>query len=391
MPLARLTTPEWYTAISTNGPLARATARYSRAMPQVRYAIAIALTLAACSSNRSEPPAPTALPAPRAAAAPPAVTAADDGDGAAFVAAPRRALVGHRAPPVRFEMLDGTPVDLGQLLGRQPIYLKFWATWCVPCREQMPHAVATWRAHKDRLAVFALDIGVNDPIENVRAFVAEQKLQLPVAIDRDGSAAELLHLNVTPQHVVIDRSGVIRHVGHAVTPALERAIADVVADTAPAPVTAEALPAPGAEPPALALDDGTTLELATRPRGRLALTFVKLSCDTYIVKSQPAMGAACAEHARRIEEQRRAHPELAWVVVAHPVWTQESSIAGYRKRLGVSAPIGIDHSNAWFRRFRVRDVYTTVLLDGAGAELGRAAGDGATLAALVSVPAGGGR
>ena len=332
----------------------------------IKLLFAIAMVAAAgCGSGRSDR------------------TTSGEGEGAPFVAAPRSALVGHRAPPASFELLDGTRVELAQLLGRQPIYLKFWATWCEPCREQMPHTAATWQAHRDRLAVFAVDVGISDPIENVRAFVAEHKLALPVAIDRDGSAAEQFHLNVTPQHVVIDRAGVVRHVGHAITPELERTIAAVVDETAPPPgEAATPPPAPAAEPAPLALDDGTSLALANR-RAPQALTFVKLSCDTYIAKSQPATGAACAAHARAVETQRRAHPELAWVIVAHPVWTDASDIAGYRKRLGASAPIAIDRGAGWFRRFAVRDVYTTVLLDGSGAEIGRTGGDGAGLAALI--------
>jgi thiol-disulfide isomerase/thioredoxin len=350
-----------------------------------KHLVAIALALAACGGERREPaPSQPGAAAPPAAAPAPAV-ASNEGDGAAFVTAPRAALVGKPAPAVGFDLLDGSHVELASLFGRKPIYLKFWATWCVPCREQMPHMDATWQKHKDELAVFAVDLGVADPIADVRAYVAAEKLGLPVAIDADGGVAEQFHVNVTPQHIVIDRAGVIRHVGHAITPELEGAIAAVIAEPAAgAPVAATAVPAADAEPSPLALDNGTTLALGNRRPAPLALTFVKLSCDTYIAKSRPATGAACAAHARALEEQRRAHPELTWVTVAHPVWTDATDIPTYRERLGATAPIGIDRGASWFRRFRVRDVYTTVLLDGAGAELGRASGDGAGLAALVA-------
>jgi thiol-disulfide isomerase/thioredoxin len=350
-----------------------------------KHLSAIALvTIAACSSGKSD-----GKEAPAGGAAPPAAAPApadSEGEAAPFVAAPRSALVGKPVPPVHFEMLDGTRVELVSLIGQKPIYLKFWATWCVPCREQMPHMDRTWRAHEDELAVFAVDLGIADPIEDVRAYVAKEKLGLPVAIDRDGSAAEQLQVNVTPQHIVVDRAGIVRHVGHALTPELERAIAAVIAEPAPAaaPVAARAAPAPDAEPAPLALDDGTTLALGNRKPAPLALTFAKLSCDTYIAKSQPATGAACAAHARAVEVQRKAHPELTWVTIAHPVWTDAADIGGYRQRLGATTPIGVDRGASWFRRFQVRDVYTTVLVDASGAELGRTGGDGAELAALVA-------
>jgi hypothetical protein len=223
--------------------------------------------------------------------------------------------------------------------------------------------------------------------------VAAKHLTLPVAIDRDGSVSEQFYLNVTPQHVLIDKTGIVRFVGHAVTPELEKAIAALVepdhgatapgiAQT-PSPVPATGEPSTTAVPP-LVLDNGSTLELASRPHAPLALTFAALFCDSYIAKSRPEIGAACAAHARRVEEMRRAHPELTWVVVAYPVWTSVDDIADFHKRLGVAVPVGIDRGNAWFRHFGVRTGYTTILLDGSGAELGRAGGDGAELSALIA-------
>src|SRR5579859_7675004 len=48
-------------------------------------------------------------------------------------------LIGKPAPRMVLTTIDGGTIDLGRLYGKQAVYLKFWATWCVPCREQMPH------------------------------------------------------------------------------------------------------------------------------------------------------------------------------------------------------------------------------------------------------------
>src|SRR5687768_13339894 len=48
-------------------------------------------------------------------------------------------LVGRVVAPLTLTTIDGKALDLGALRGRKAVYLKFWATWCVPCREQMPH------------------------------------------------------------------------------------------------------------------------------------------------------------------------------------------------------------------------------------------------------------
>src|SRR2546423_1445489 len=75
-----------------------------------------------------------------------------EGEAEPFVQTAHDALVGHRAPAVTLQMLDGSRVELASLLGKKPIYLKFWATWCVPCRKQMPHLQAAFDAHRDELA-----------------------------------------------------------------------------------------------------------------------------------------------------------------------------------------------------------------------------------------------
>jgi thiol-disulfide isomerase/thioredoxin len=312
----------------------------------------------------------------------PAGAGSGEGDAAAFVDTARDALVGHAAPAVTLQLLDGSKVELASLLGKKPIYLKFWATWCVPCREQMPHLEATLRDHGDQLAVYAVDVAIDDPIENVREFVARKHLAVPVAIDTDGSVAEKFHLNVTPQHVLIDRAGVVRFVGWSVTPELEQAIAAVTGTAAGAPATPVAQ-APTTLP-ALALDNKTTFDFATRPKTPLALTFATLFCDSYIAESRPQIGATCAAHAKKLEEVHRAHPELTWITVAFPVWTSGDDITEYRKRLGATVPIGIDRGNLWFHKFGVRDTFTTILFDSAGTELGRVGGDGAGLDGLIA-------
>jgi len=158
-----------------------------------RLALAIAAVAMGCGATDKSP---------AGAVAHPAGADSGEGDAAAFVQTPRDALVGHRAPAVTLELLDGTRVEPAQALGRRPIYLKFWATWCVPCRERMPHLEATFRAHGDHLAVFAVDVGINDPIENVRDLVASKQSRCRSRSIAMAWNAELVvprHLHPPPQ------------------------------------------------------------------------------------------------------------------------------------------------------------------------------------------------
>lgn len=340
-------------------------------------ALAVVVLVIACGS-REQAPEPTPTPTPSPPTAPKVV---DEGDALPFVEQARKDLVGRRAPAVSLELLDGSRVDLSTVLGKRPVYLKFWATWCVPCREQMPHLEETFKKHGDRLAVYAVDVGVDDPIDTVREFVGTQKLAVPVVYDRDGNVAHQYLLGVTPQHVLIDSAGIVRFVGHAVTSGLEKAIADVLE---PAKDVKDAPPVLALPTPPLTLDDNSLFDLPAPRTGPLVLTFGALFCDSYIVDSRPAIGAACAAHVKAAEKLHQAHPKLRWITVAYPVWTSTEDIAEFRKRLGSTLPIGIDRGNAWFRTFAVRDPFTTIVIDPAGKELGRVDGDGTGLAALIA-------
>lgn len=109
------------------------------------------------------------------------------------------------APPVIVTDLAGGRLDLERFRGR-PLFLNFWATWCVPCREEMP---ALDRLHdtygNGRLVV--LVVNFKESAESVQTFVRAQKLALPVALDRDGSASQQLRVRGLPESFLIDAQG----------------------------------------------------------------------------------------------------------------------------------------------------------------------------------------
>ena len=104
--------------------------------------------------------------------------------------------------------LQGRKHDLAALRG-QVVLLDFWATWCEPCKRGLPVTEALWRAKQARgLAAFAVSADENPQL--VPAFVAAQKLGLPVLLDPNGVVAERLGGSELPYVVLIDRRGRVR-------------------------------------------------------------------------------------------------------------------------------------------------------------------------------------
>src|SRR6266700_1719078 len=173
-----------------------------------------------------------------------------------------RSLIGKPAPRLVVTTIDGETIDLGRLYGKQAVYLKFWATWCVPCREQMPHFERTFETAGTDLAVIAVNTGFNDPIADVRDYRRKMGLTMPIVVD-DGRFAAALHLRVTPQHIVIGRDGRIQYVGHLADARLDAALGAARTAAAPAAAGGDGAPTTAAAPVIAPLGVGSQLPVSS--------------------------------------------------------------------------------------------------------------------------------
>ena len=134
-----------------------------------------------------------------------------------------KGLVGSPAPRAVVKTIDGDTIDLGALYGKKAVYLKFWATWCVPCRQQMPHFEHTYETAGPDLAVIAIDVGFNESLEEIQRYRRALGITMPIILD-DGQLGGAFNLRVTPQHIVIGRDGRIQYVGHLADARLDAAL-----------------------------------------------------------------------------------------------------------------------------------------------------------------------
>lgn len=108
-------------------------------------------------------------------------------------------------PALQLSALDGSPWSLAAERGH-PVLLNFWATWCEPCRSEMPSLERLADLHqKDGLRVLAINYRENEAA--VRRFLNATPLALPVLRDSDGAAARAFGVSIFPSTVAIDRKG----------------------------------------------------------------------------------------------------------------------------------------------------------------------------------------
>jgi cytochrome c biogenesis protein CcmG, thiol:disulfide interchange protein DsbE len=116
--------------------------------------------------------------------------------------------IGEPAPDFAIDSLGGAPIGLSALRGR-PVIVNFWASWCPPCRGEMPDLEQVAREHRDAgLAVIAVNL--DEDRAAVQRYATTLDLTLPIGLDRGGRVSTLYNLAALPTSYFVDRQGVIR-------------------------------------------------------------------------------------------------------------------------------------------------------------------------------------
>ena len=123
--------------------------------------------------------------------------------------APTEARTGQPAPPITGTALDGSTVDLASLRGR-PVIVNFWASWCLPCREEFPLFADKLAELGPRDDLAMVGVLYEDEPELARRFLEELEAGWASVPDEDGSIAAAYRVVAPPQTYFIDAEGVLR-------------------------------------------------------------------------------------------------------------------------------------------------------------------------------------
>lgn len=138
-----------------------------------------------------------------------AVLAAAMAAGTAFADAQIRPWTGKATPPLAQRDLSGQTVDLRDFRGKV-VVLNFWATWCQPCREEMP-SLERLRQKLEGRPFEVLTVNYGEGARRVAQFLEREKLSLTVLLDSDKEAAAAWRAGGLPMTFVIDARGQVRY------------------------------------------------------------------------------------------------------------------------------------------------------------------------------------
>jgi thiol-disulfide isomerase/thioredoxin len=132
--------------------------------------------------------------------------------------------IGSQGPAARVETLDGTPADLSTYVGKRPVVMEFWATWCGNCHELEPSLKALHAKYRDKVAFIGVAVSVNQSPARVKAYVEKNKLPWIQLFDRKGEASGAYDAPATSYIVILDASGKVVYTGLGGKQDLEPAI-----------------------------------------------------------------------------------------------------------------------------------------------------------------------
>ena len=123
------------------------------------------------------------------------------------------------APNFTLESFSGETISLADYRG-DVVMINFWATWCGPCREEMP-ILDELHSRYQRAGFQLLGVNIDDEPQRAKNMIAELGVTFPVLFDSSKEVSELYAVQAMPVSVMVDRDGQIRYVHHGYKPGYE--------------------------------------------------------------------------------------------------------------------------------------------------------------------------
>ncbi len=121
--------------------------------------------------------------------------------------------IGSMAPSAKLHTLDGKDADLAQYVGKTPVLIEFWATWCANCKELEPALKAAAAKYAGKVRFVGVAVSVNQSADKVKAFVEKHALPGDQYFDTKGTATGAYDVPATSYVVLLDKTGKVVYTG----------------------------------------------------------------------------------------------------------------------------------------------------------------------------------
>lgn len=132
--------------------------------------------------------------------------------------------VGSTPPAVTIEDLNGNSVELARWVGKKPVIVEFWATWCPVCEDLLPRMEAARRKHGDRVEFLVISVAVNQSKSTVRRHLARHPMPFTFLWDANGDAVRAFQAPSTSYVAVLDAEGKVVYTGVGADQDLDEAL-----------------------------------------------------------------------------------------------------------------------------------------------------------------------
>ena len=133
-------------------------------------------------------------------------------------------IVGKPAPDFALRSMQGPSMRLSEHLG-EVVVINFWATWCGPCRQEMPLLDALYGKYK-QAGLVLLSVNIDDKVEPAIEMAQTLKVSYPVLFDARKEVSRAFDVGAMPVTVLVDRAGVVRYVSEGYKPGYEKRYTD---------------------------------------------------------------------------------------------------------------------------------------------------------------------
>jgi thiol-disulfide isomerase/thioredoxin len=255
-----------------------------------------------------------------------------------------------------YAVFGGQPVNLKQVVGQRPVYIKFWATWCLDCRRELPSLQKTYEQFRDKIAIYAVNLNINETDEFILRLQQKNKLTIPIVMDNQGSIAGNFQFHGTPFHVLINAQGEVVYSTYKDDEALQQQLQQL-ADQTGLKIKRE---------PAATAD----IHIAPLPKG-VSLVYLSTTwCDWYMQDIHPEMAANCLSATETINTIYKQKPDVALQAYVTHLWTEPKDLQEYINKFSIAYPVSIDSDNTIARHYQSTQ-YPTLLVFRDGKEIKR--------------------